>query len=233
LKKGTFMQAFFPMEDIIKLAVAILVGALIGAEREFRDKAAGFRTMIFITVGSTLFTIFSLNIGEAIALSVATPGAISVVNNPTRIAANIVTGIGFLGAGAILHQRGRIAGLTTASTIWLSAALGMGIGGGQYWLVGAATAAVMIVLWLFPYFERWIDNIRHAREYEIIVPLKLKKANRLEELFEEYSIRVYEQSRMKTGDTIKTRWRTFAKPENHRAFTNALIQDDDILSFKY
>lgn len=96
-------------EDLIKLGVAILVGGIIGAEREFRDKAAGFRTLILITVGSTLFTIFSLRMDPGFA--------------QTRIAANIVTGIGFLGAGAIIREHGRVGGLTTAATIWLSAAL--------------------------------------------------------------------------------------------------------------
>jgi len=74
------------LEDVIKLLLAILIGGLIGAEREFRDKAAGFRTIIFICVGATLFTLFSLKLGGD--------------EDPVRIAANIVSGVGFLGAGA-------------------------------------------------------------------------------------------------------------------------------------
>ena len=92
------------LEFLIKLGAALLVGGLVGAEREYRDKAAGFRTIIFITVGATLFTMFSTVIaGEE--------------NDPARIASNIVTGIGFLGAGAIMRESGRVAGLTTAATI--------------------------------------------------------------------------------------------------------------------
>jgi putative Mg2+ transporter-C (MgtC) family protein len=87
-------------ENIIKIGFAVLIGGIIGAEREFRDKAAGFRTIILITVGSALFTIFSASMD---------PGF-----TRTRIAANIVTGIGFLGAGAIVREHGRIGGLTTA-----------------------------------------------------------------------------------------------------------------------
>ena len=97
-------------ENLIKLGMAVLVGGIIGAEHEFRDKAAGFRTIMLITVGSVLFTIFSLGMD---------PGF-----TRTIIAANIVTGIGFLGAGTIIREHGRIGGLTTATTIWLSAALG-------------------------------------------------------------------------------------------------------------
>jgi len=107
-------------EEILKLAIAVVVGGLIGTEREIQDKAAGFRTLILICVGVTLFTIFSLHIDPA--------------NSPSRIAANIVTGIGFLGAGAIMREGGCIAGLTTAALIWLVAALGMGIGAGEYML---------------------------------------------------------------------------------------------------
>lgn len=102
-------------ENLIKLGMAVLVGGIVGAEREYRDKAAGFRTIILITVGSAMFTIFSMSMD---------PGF-------TRIAANIVTGIGFLGAGAIVREHGRVGGLTTAATIWLAAALGMGIAGGE------------------------------------------------------------------------------------------------------
>jgi putative Mg2+ transporter-C (MgtC) family protein len=123
-------------EEVLKLLLAMIVGGLTGAEREFRDKSAGFRTILLITVGSTLFTIFSLGIG--------------VETNPTRIAANIVTGIGFLGAGAILREGHRVTGLTTAATIWLAAALGMGIGAGKYALTGIATVLTLVVLWFFP-----------------------------------------------------------------------------------
>ena len=118
-------------EDIIKLLLAVLTGGLIGAEREFRDKAAGFRTIILICVGAALFTMFSLRLGGD--------------KDPVRIAASVVSGVGFLGAGAILRSDGRIVGLTTASTIWLAAALGMGIGGGQYLISGLGAIVVLLV----------------------------------------------------------------------------------------
>ena len=143
------------IENLIKLGMAVLVGGVIGAEREYQDKAAGFRTIILITIGSTLFTRFSasMNLGFT----------------RTRITANIVTGIGFLGAGAIIREGGRIAGLTTAATIWLSAALGMGIGAGELEFVGAATVVTVIILLLFPRLEGRIDKIREARSYKIVV----------------------------------------------------------------
>src|SRR5689334_14143868 len=96
---------------LIKVAVAIAVGALVGAEREYRSKSAGFRTMVLISVGATIFTYCSQLIGGP--------------NSPDRIASNIATGIGFIGAGVIFKSEGRVSGLTSAATIWVVAAMGM------------------------------------------------------------------------------------------------------------
>ncbi len=136
-------------EDIVKILIAVIAGGLIGIEREFREKAAGFRTIILICVGATLFTLFS----SKLALN----------GDPGRIAANIVSGVGFLGAGVILRSGGQVVGLTTASTIWLTAAIGMGIGAGEYILIGIVVVLALMVLWLFPRIERWIDNLRIER----------------------------------------------------------------------
>ena len=100
-------------ETVVKLLLALVAGGLIGAEREFHDKTAGFRTITFICVGATLFTILSLEIG-------------SEANDPGRIAASIVTGIGFIGAGVILRREGHVTGVTTASTIWVDCCPGDG-----------------------------------------------------------------------------------------------------------
>ncbi|MGZ3955921.1 MAG: MgtC/SapB family protein, partial [Flavisolibacter sp.] len=102
---------------LLRLLMVIAVGGLVGAEREYRSKSAGFRTMILICLGSFLFTTFSKTIGGA---------------SPDRIASNIVTGIGFLGAGVIFKSDNRVNGITTAATIWAVAALGMGVATGEY-----------------------------------------------------------------------------------------------------
>lgn len=136
-------------EDLLKILLAIAVGGVIGLEREFRDKAAGFRTLIFICVGSTLFTVFSSKLAG--------------VNDPTRIASGIVTGVGFLGAGVIMREGGRVIGLTTAAIIWLVAALGMGIGGGDYGLAIAVAGITVVVLLGFPLLERVVNVIRDER----------------------------------------------------------------------
>jgi putative Mg2+ transporter-C (MgtC) family protein len=125
------------IEVVRRLALAALIGGLIGAERELRQKSAGFRTNILIAIGSALFTIMSYEL--------AGPGS-----DPTRIASQIVTGIGFLGAGAIIRTRGGVHGLTTAATVWVNASIGMACGGGAYRvavIAGAFTLAVLLLLW--------------------------------------------------------------------------------------
>lgn len=206
-------------EEVLKLVLAMVVGGIIGAEREFRDKSAGFRTILLITVGSTLFTIFSLGIG--------------IETNPTRIAANIVTGIGFLGAGAILREGHRVTGLTTAATIWLAAALGMGIGAGKYALVGIAAVLTLVVLWVFPTFENWLDRTWKTVIYEISLPVQSPRRKTLLETFESCGIRVYHHREIKTGDTLVTTLRTTGRIDSHRKLVEVLLQDPDVIEVKY
>ena len=207
------------IDDIIRIGLAIFIGGLIGAEREYRDKAAGFRTLIFITLGSTLFTMFSMRMGGP--------------NDPMRIAANIVTGIGFLGAGTILRGEHGVTGLTTAAAIWLSAALGLGIGGGELGLVGAATVAVLIVLWIFPFFERWIDRAQQTRMYEVVVKLDDEKLKQIEQLFKEHGLRTHHHRRCKRGDMLTLNWLATARPGRHEAVTDYLLHDPEVLELRY
>ena len=207
-------------ENLIRIGFAVLIGGLIGAEREFRDKAAGFRTIILITVGSALFTIFSMSMD---------PGF-----TRTRIAANIVTGIGFLGAGAIVREHGRIGGLTTAATIWLAAALGMGIGAGELIFVAASTFIVIIVLLVFPRLEIWIDHIRESRTYKIVVSTaNVDKIDQINEALEAHQLTVYEHHQSKSGNTIVGTWNTIGSPKQHEKFSVMMVKDKDIEDFVY
>jgi putative Mg2+ transporter-C (MgtC) family protein len=208
------------VENLIKLGMAVLVGGVIGAEREYQDKAAGFRTIILITLGSALFTMFSVSMD---------PGF-----TRTRIAANIVTGIGFLGAGAIMREGGRIAGLTTAATIWLAAALGMGIGAGELEFVGAATAVTLIVLLLFPKLEGWIDRIREARSYKIcIASSSIRRLDDIDRDLETCSLHILEHHRTKSDTLIIGRWRAIGAPKNHARFVRMMLDDKDIKELDY
>lgn len=208
------------VENLIKLGMAVLVGGVLGAEREFRDKAAGFRTLILIAVGSALFTIFSISMDPD--------------NSRTRIAANIVTGIGFLGAGAIIREHGRIGGLTTAATIWLSAALGMGIGAGEVSFVLISTFVILIVLLVFPRLELWIDHIRESRSYRIVVSTSnARRVDKIHNALEACELKVFEHHQSKVATTIVGTWHTIGSPKNHEKFVSMMLKDKDIEEFVY
>jgi putative Mg2+ transporter-C (MgtC) family protein len=130
-------------EVLLRLALAAALGAAIGLERELREREAGLRTHLLVSLGSALFTIVSAYGFHAFLAS----GASVVRADPTRIAAQIVTGIGFLGAGAIIRQGLSVRGLTTAATLWVVAAIGLAAGAGYYSAAVAATVLVLLSLW--------------------------------------------------------------------------------------
>jgi putative Mg2+ transporter-C (MgtC) family protein len=134
----TDMAAAFRFDLITKLALAILMGGAIGLERQIAGKASGLRTNILICLGSAMIMDLSMNLGMNF-------GDVRV-GDPGRIAAQIVTGIGFIGAGTIMQSRGAITGLTSAATIWVVAAIGMTVGAGFYVEALGGTAMVMLVL---------------------------------------------------------------------------------------
>ncbi len=128
-----------------RLLLAAVLGAALGLEREYRQKPAGLRTNVLIAIGSALFTILSISM---------TAGT----GDPSRVAGQIVTGIGFLGGGAIMRNRDTVHGMTTAATIWVNAAIGIACGVGQFQLAAWTTVLTLIVLIVLPpveiYFER-------------------------------------------------------------------------------
>jgi putative Mg2+ transporter-C (MgtC) family protein len=130
-------------ESLLRLALAAALGGLIGIERELREREAGLRTHLLVALGSALFTIVSAYGFHAFLAS----GASVVRADPTRIAAQIVTGIGFLGAGAIIRQGLSVRGLTTAATLWVVAAVGLAAGAGYYSAAVISTALVLVALW--------------------------------------------------------------------------------------
>jgi putative Mg2+ transporter-C (MgtC) family protein len=133
-----------PWELVWRLIAAALLGGLVGLERESTNHAAGLRTNMLVALGSCLFTILSIY-----GFPTSDQGGASGQNamrDPARLAAQIVSGIGFLGAGAVLHHRGGVRGLTTAASIWLVAAIGMAAGTGSYFLAVLSTVVALVVL---------------------------------------------------------------------------------------
>jgi putative Mg2+ transporter-C (MgtC) family protein len=129
-------------ESLLRLALAAALGGVIGIERELREREAGLRTHLLVALGSALFTIASAYGFHAFLAS----GQSVIRADPTRIAAQIVTGIGFLGAGAIIRQGLSVRGLTTAATLWVVAAVGLAAGAGYYSAAVIATALVLLAL---------------------------------------------------------------------------------------
>jgi putative Mg2+ transporter-C (MgtC) family protein len=206
------------MEDLlIKLLLAVVVGALIGAEREFRT-GFGLRTLMLICLGSTLFTIYSdfFAVGEG---------------DPRRIAAAVVTGVGFLGAGMILRHHGGIFGLTTAATVWLVAALGMGIGIEQYSLVAMATILVLIVLWAIPLLQR-LTHARQTLSYEVFIPLLEPKYKELFTIMGQNNLKISKNTMSKSASGINYVWQAYGKPDEHKAAMLALMAEVDVKEFR-
>ncbi|MDB5197773.1 MAG: hypothetical protein JWP88_2144 [Flaviaesturariibacter sp.] len=198
---------------IERLLLVIFVGGLIGAEREFRSKSAGFRTMILICLGSFLFTTFSILIGNS---------------TNDRIASNIVTGIGFLGAGVIFKSDNRINGITTAATIWATAALGMGIADGAYALVLISTALILASLLLLTKLEHWIDRVNQSHTYRIVSAYKEDLLKEYEHLFEECHLRYKRIKRMKRGEDIIGIWIVQGSEKNHNRFTKSMLHHPSV-----
>ncbi len=131
-----------PLSALLKLGVAVVLGAVVGLERLLSGKPAGMRTHILVGFGSALFMIAA----ELSGL------------DPTRVAAGLITGIGFLGAGTIIQDRGTVHGLTTAASIWVVAGIGIAVARGLWVLSVAATLGVLAVLWGLHYLESAIEK---------------------------------------------------------------------------
>jgi putative Mg2+ transporter-C (MgtC) family protein len=161
----------------IRLLVAALLGALIGLEREIHQHPAGMRTHLLVSLGSAVFTeMSSVGFGQIVHAGQATNV------DPTRIAAQIVSGIGFLGAGAIIKYGTSIRGLTTAASLWVTASIGLAIGGGEY-LIGIVGAALTL-LSLGP-LNLIVERLRLGTEHQIRLRLMLARLEQLSRVSEE------------------------------------------------
>lgn len=135
--------------DLIKVAVAVFCGSVMGLERQYKNKTAGFRTIILICLGSTIFTMISQRAGQGVNI-------------------NLVTGVGFIGAGVIFKDNISVNGLTTAAVIWVAAAIGMANGSGNYMLAIISTFVTLVVLIIFHIFEEYLDNIHHEKLLSLV-----------------------------------------------------------------
>jgi putative Mg2+ transporter-C (MgtC) family protein len=201
---------------LFKLALAVLIGGLIGAEREYRSKFAGFRTMILISLGSFLFSTFSIYLAGT-----------------DRIASNIVTGIGFLGAGVIFKSDNRINGITTAATIWAVAALGMGVAMGAYAIVLSSTLVILIALLLLEKLEALIEKFNQTRTYKIHSIYKEDLLKEYENLMAENKLKFKRINRTKNRENIVGTWVVNGPEKAHNRFTKQILHHESVKEFEF
>lgn len=137
------------VSSIYKLVLALVLGSMVGYERKRKGQTAGVRTFSLISMGSALSMILSIYVAQEYAPTLS--------GDPTRIAASVVSGVGFLGAGAIIQMKGSVRGLTTAAGIWMVSAIGMAVGVGLYWLAFVATLLILFILVQLERIERRVS----------------------------------------------------------------------------
>jgi putative Mg2+ transporter-C (MgtC) family protein len=212
-----------PSDVIWKLILSVFIGGVIGAEREYRSKSAGFRTLTLICLGACLFTLLSAWIGGK--------------GTPDRIASNVVVGIGFVGAGVIFRgdpTQSKVTGITTAAMIWVTAALGMAVGAGAEWVALIACAITMGVLVLFTFLEGWIDRINQIRRYKIVCDFENETLHRYEEMFTAQHLKFRRSRQTKSADEeITGEWIVQGSEKNHRQLIDMILKDRSVKAFEF
>jgi putative Mg2+ transporter-C (MgtC) family protein len=192
------------LEVGVKIGLAALLSGLIGAERERTGKAAGLRTHMLMAVGSALLTHLSILIGARYAAG-------SSSWDPGRIASQIIPGVGFIGAGTILHSRGAVHGLTTAAGLWVASAIGMAVGGGFYVEACLTTLALLLILTVLIPVERLLRGDRHT---VVLRSGPNQKVSRLLDILEASRVRTESISATRTPTGVALQVKLRGSPED-------------------
>lgn len=208
----------FEYELALRLLISFLVGAAIGFEREYRGKAAGLRTMIMICVGSTIFTEISISI----------PGT-----STDRVASNIVTGIGFLGAGVIFKDGLTINGITTATTIWMCAALGMAIGIGEYFVALTGSGIVLLVLTLFESVKDLVSRWHQVRIYHLSCDRNDSIDNEIETEIKRLGLHCEKHKDIRNRDERRLSYTVSGKEQKMGELDTFLRNHRQVLAYEY
>ena len=212
-----WIESISLQNELGQILVSLLIGLLIGGEREYHNKSAGLRTFILISFGACLCTILSIKIGGS---------------SPDRIAANIITGIGFLGAGAIFKDENKVSGITTASTIWATASLGMCVGSGHTVLAIFGAVLVWFVLYVMASLQNWIDQYNKIIDYKLTLPT-INDVSYCEDLFHQYGLKPTLLREAKSPQQCVLTWRLAGRYSQHQAFLAKLRQDAVIQNYQY
>ena len=200
----------------LRLLISFILGAAIGLEREYNSKAAGLRTMIMICLGSTIFTEISMFMGGS---------------TPDRIASNIVTGVGFLGAGVIFKDGLSVTGITTATTIWIAAALGTAVGAGEYFIAVVSTGVIIIVLSLFNKVQHVVERWHQVRTYKIC--LASIQDEETEKEFKNFSLGIYRKRSLKENGKFTMVFEVAGSEKKLEEFNIFLKKNEKVASFEY
>lgn len=197
-------------EVVIRLLLAAFFGAIIGLERERKDWAAGLRTHMMVCLGAALAMLVSIyGFGDVI-------GKQGYMLDPSRVAAQVISGIGFIGAGTILFsQQGTVRGLTTASGLWTVAAIGLATGGGMYFTALVATVLAIIILYILQPVERRFVSRFKQKSLKIVTASQDKSAEVLNSILQISNIEIVACQIDKSGDkfTVSFKFKIFNKPE--------------------
>jgi len=204
--------------ELLKLSLSVLVGGILGLEREIRGKPAGFRTLTLICFGATIFTICSYLLG--------------VEDNRDRIAANVITGIGFIGAGVIFRNNSSISGITTAASIWVAAAIGMLLGIGEYLLAGISLVFTLFILYAWEFLQFSLDNRFEHRNYKIVFRIDCPE-NSLYDQVKSLKLKLIKPKVTRIDVQIILEFEISGRESNLYLFNRWLIENQSILSVEW
>lgn len=213
------MQDHWEMLDVFKALMAVVAGVILGLERELKDKVAGLKTITIICLGATLFGILSYKLGG---------------NNPTHIAAYVVSGVGFIGAGAIFKDGFTVSGLTTAGIIWLAAAVGLAIGFGEFYLAATFMGGSMLIILTTPFVNNLLRSKKITRALEIL--LSKENIARKEEIIQgirQVTIAVEEKKVTYKDEQLEIVLEVILTEKDVRAIQQYLLSNRLITSFSF
>ena len=204
--------------DLVAIGVSLLAGSLVGLEREYKNKSAGFRTIVLICLGATTFTIVS-RYG---------------VGSDDRIAANIITGIGFIGAGVIFKDKFSVMGLTTAAVIWIVAGIGMAAGVGYYSLSLFLAVTTVLILSVFNKVENTMKRVFLMRTiFVIFQDMDINHLEALKQVMDKHRIKYRRKTVSKRDRKLSVVFELTGDRENLRAFNNEMISLTYVEEFYY
>lgn len=204
--------------EVLKLFLSVIAGGILGLEREIRGKPAGFRTLTLICFGATIFTLCSYLLG--------------VEDNRDRMAANIITGIGFLGAGVIFRNNSSVSGITTAASIWVAAAIGMLLGIGEYLLAGVSLVFTLFILYALDFIQFWIDDKFEHRNYKIVFRKDCQESPLYDQV-KSLKLKMIKTKVTRIDMQVTLEFEISGKENNLSLFNHWLIENQFVLSVEW